>query len=385
MDKKKVVFLINSLGGGGAEKMVSLLIKNLRNQFDIHLVLLNNVIEVDFDQSSVHLKVIDTGRADKTGLLGILKMPLLALRLKRYMRQEGIGHCIAFLNRSNFIAAITRLLGWKGRIILCERIHTSSHYNKKHLTGIVGQWLVRHLYNHCDLLTTNSAGMAADLQINFKIKRPIKVIYNYIDWEATRLKAAEAVTDQTFDKFTFILPGRFHPQKNHALLLAAVQQIAHLPFKVLLVGKGGIEEQLKQEVAARGLQDKIIFMGFKANPWCYMAKSNCLLMTSHFEGFPNVLLESLACCTPIISTDCPTGPRELLGGTFSNQSATDIEQLPYGILIPLNDKDSLAKAMQMVMENPALLEQLKVAGLQRVKEYDITKTVNQFAEIINTL
>lgn len=382
MEKKKIAFFINSMSAGGAEKVVSLVISSLRHEFDIHLVLLHPIMEVGFDQSAAQIKII--GGNDTSGnAMDILKMPLLALRLKRYLQKEGITHCISFLNRPNFISGIARKLGWKGKIILCERVHTSSHYNKKTISGKIGQWLVRNLYNNSDLVITNAAGIAADLQENFKVRRPIKVIYNSIDLQATAIKAAEPVSDVKFDGFTFILSGRFHPQKNHPLLLVAVKQIADLPFRVLLVGKGGNEEDIRQQVAALGLQDKIIFIGFKVNPLAYVAKSQCLLMTSNYEGFPNVLLEALACGTPIISTDCLTGPRELLGDIFKNQAATDIEQLPYGMLVPVNDENSLAKAMRMVMENPTLCSNYKAAGIKRAEDFGADKTVHQFADAIN--
>jgi N-acetylgalactosamine-N,N'-diacetylbacillosaminyl-diphospho-undecaprenol 4-alpha-N-acetylgalactosaminyltransferase len=385
MEKKKIAFFINSMSAGGAEKVVSLVIGSLRNEFDIHLILLNPTIEVDFDQSAVHLKSIDTAKIGSGGIMDIVKMPFLALRLKRYLRQQGIGHCISFLNRPNFITAIARLLGWKGRSILCERVHTSSYYNQKSLAGRVGQWLVRNLYNHCDMLIVNAEGMAVDLREHFGVKRPIRVIYNSIDLATTQQKAAMPVSDQSFDEFTFILPGRFHPQKNHGLLVAAVQQIAHLPFKVLLVGKGETEAAVREAVSAVGLQHKIIFAGFQSNPLRYVSKSHCVLLTSDFEGFPNVLLEALACGRPIISTDCLTGPRELLSGRFQKEPATDIEQLAYGILVPVNDKDALARAMQLVIENPALLSHYAAVSQQRAADFDLAKTVTQFADAIHAV
>lgn len=383
MTKKKIAFFINSMAAGGAEKVVSLLISNLQHEFDIHLILLNRTMEVGFDQTAATIYAFNNNPVNNTGgIIDVVKMPMIARRLKKYLNEQGIVHCISFLSRPNFITALARRMGWQGKVILCERVHTSSYYNSQTLAGKVGQWLVRNLYNHCDLLVVNAEGMAVDLRTTFKVQKPIRVVYNAIDLVASKQRAAVFVSDYAFTEFTFVLPGRFHAQKNHALLLAAVQQIAHLPFKVLLIGQGQLEDSLREKVVAMGLQHKIIFIGFRENPLPYIAKSDCLVMTSDYEGFPNVLLEALACGTPIISTDCRTGPRELLGGTFKEEVATGIEQLPFGILVPVNDKNELAKAMQTVMENPALLAHYKESAQKRINDFDVPNILGQFKAVI---
>ena len=384
--KNKIAFFINSLASAGAEKVVSILLNSFSDEYEVHLILLNNIIEVPVNRVKMPVTIIDTDRpSEGSKVFDILKIPLLASRLKTYLTENKIDICISFLNRSNFIACFAKKTGWKGKLIICERAHTSSVYNNHSIAGKTGRFLVRRLYKNADLIITNAIGQSEDLRETYRLKNKITVIYNPIDLDQHAVKSAEPVTDFTFTKFTFILSGRFHPQKNHSLLLHAVTLIKHLDFEVLLIGRGPGEQMAKNLAAELGIENKIKFLGFKANPIKYAAAADCTIMSSDYEGFPNVLLESLASGTPVISTDCPTGPRELLSGEFKKGYASHAEYLPYGILVPAGNREILAAEMKNMLTDAELLKKYAAVSRSRAADFRRENIIAQFRAALQSL
>ena len=385
MQKKKVAILINALEVAGAEKVVAQIINSFYKEFDIHLILLNHTIEFELPVNDITIKTIDHSNLEKRkSARDIVKIPLLAYRLKKYLVQHDIGICFSALNRSNYINCFLRILGWKGTILISERSHTSSAYNPHTIAGKTGRFLVRKLYPFANVIVPNSAGIQHDLTEHFKLHNPFMVINNPINIARQQKDTAEVVEDFPFDSFTFSHVARIEKGKNHELVLAAVQKIKHRNFKVLLIGQGPREEAIKILAHQMGIQDKIVFLGYRRNVVKYVAKSQCHLLTSDSEGFPNALLEALACGTPVISTDCLTGPRELLAGKFvANLHCNSIEKANYGLLVPVNDAAALAAAMEMLMDDEGLRLQYAGAGIKRARDFDLPVIMTQFAGLLN--
>ena len=168
MEKKRISIFIISLYGGGAERVVSILLNYLKDDFDIHLVLLQPVIEYDIPANQ-QVTVIDKFPSSNH-LLNILKIPFLAFRYYRFLKKNNITTNFSFLNRPNFIAAFLKIFGWKGKVILCERIFTSEYYSTKTLGGRIGRLLVNKLYPIADLIVCNSKYIEADLRKSFKVQ-----------------------------------------------------------------------------------------------------------------------------------------------------------------------------------------------------------------------
>lgn len=382
MHPKKLAILINALEVAGAEKVVALLINHFYREFDIHLILLNNTIQFELP-ANIHIKIIDhSSLKSRNRALDILKIPLLSWRLTRYLEKEGIETCFSALNRSNFINCFQRILGWKGRILISERSHTSSVYPAGTIAGKTGRLLVRWLYRKATLNIPNSEGIAFDLRKNFGLDTDYHVIHNPINIRAQETEMQVPVDDVHFDCFTFCHAGRFEKSKNHLMLLQAIQLIKEHNFRVLIAGAGPTELWVRQKAEEMGLSGKIIFLGYRNNVVKYLSKSDGYLLTSDFEGFPNILLEALVCGTPIISTDCPTGPRELLTGKFDpNAICSDVEQAGYGLLVPVNNAAALSKAMLMMMENESLRNAYASKGKSRAQDYDISRIMEEYTEV----
>ncbi len=205
----------------------------------------------------------------------------------------------------------------------------------------------RRLYGARPLVAV-SQGVAADLQESFGIAaRRITVIGNPFDFAAIRALAAEPCPQRPAEPYILHV-GRFAAQKRHDLLLAAFAQLRsdHRLFLLTPPAAG-----LATLIARHGLEHRVASADFQANPNPWMAAADLLVLCSDHEGLPNVLIEALACGTRVISTDCPSGPREILAGELAQW------------LLPCNDATALARTMQMALAAPKPAAQTVAAAL----------------------
>jgi glycosyltransferase involved in cell wall biosynthesis len=186
-------------------------------------------------------------------------------------------------------------------------------------------------------LVAVSQGVANDLQTEFGIDADrVSVIPNPFDFAAIRALAAEPCPQRPREPYILHV-GRYAAQKRHDLLLGAFAQ-ADLPQQLVLLTPP--DARLTALIAQHGLQRRVVIADFQANPYPWMAGADLLVLCSDHEGLPNVLIEALACGTRVVSTDCPSGPREILGG-----------ELAQG-LVPCNDAAALAAAMRAMLAAP---------------------------------
>lgn len=205
----------------------------------------------------------------------------------------------------------------------------------------------RELYGARPLVAV-SQGVAADLQASFAIDAErIRTIANPFDLAAIRALAAEPCPARPAEPYILHV-GRFAAQKRHDLLLAAFAA-SKLPQRLLLLTPP--DPRLDALIAQHGLQHRVASADFQANPYPWMAGAELLVLCSDHEGLPNVLIEALACGTRVVSTDCPSGPREILGGELARW------------LVPCNDADALAAAMVAALAAPKPAPEVVAAAL----------------------
>lgn len=388
LQKKKILFFINSLHFGGAERVVSQLIGHLNNDFEIHLALYHRIIEYTIPDDIQVLDLKENPAAGNTSIF--LRLPVIAHKLNRYCKKESIQQVVTFLNRPCYISAFMRsLYGYKGNLIMCERSYQSNILNMigggSSFYKIISKKLIRFSYKRANLVLTNSFVSKNDLEVNFRITTPIKVIYNPVDIAAIEEKANERLHENLEkNTFYFISVGNFRVEKRFDMLIKAMAIIKKLPVKLILVGGGGMEAELKQLASKLQIADRVIFTGFEKNPFKYIKSANCFVLSSYTEGFPNVLLEALACKTPIIATDCKSGPRELLApDTDPGKEIKDtlFEIARFGLLTIVNDAESLAAAMKKMYADKSLQDHYRSIAFARAKEFDVDIIKELFKEV----
>ena len=182
-------------------------------------------------------------------------------------------------------------------------------------------------------------------------------------------------------KFTFITIGRLDNGKNHKLIIDAIKDI---DADLWIIGDGDLKGNLQNYIKELELSDKVQLLGKKENPFSFLSKADCFVFASNHEGFPNVLIEALACELPIISTDCQSGPREILApNTNMNfQLKNNIELTPYGILTPIKNVEKLRKSMNLMIDDKKLRNNYKEWSIQRANDFRVEKIIKEYEEII---
>ncbi len=389
--KQKVAILVNSLLAGGAERFVSLVLASLADDFETHLLLLENIIEYDLPPGQ---RVVDlnTNGVRSADVANLLRMPFVALSIKKYCNDNEIPLLISFSNRPNLASCLAKKLGLNAKLFISERTYTSALYNKKSLRGKFGRFITSTLYPMADAILPNSKGSRISLEQDFNIKSTYIEVKNAIVLDDIRRKMTAPVDDVQFDKFTFVCVGGFRLVKNHRLLVEAFAGLENKNTQLLLIGTGykqhGEGEKVLQDirdmVKSLSLEDRVIFLGQQDNPFKYLSRSDCFVLSSEFEGFPNVLIEALACGLPVISTDCPTGPREILAPLSDNlkDGLLSYEIGEYGMLVPTKNASALTSAMEEMIRNEDLRADYEAKGDKRAAEFDSKVVMREFNQIV---
>lgn len=358
--------------GGGAERIVSYLLNEGCEKYEMHLILLEKEIAYDIPPES-KLKIYKLEGAANSGFSTILQMKQLSRKLQAYLEENKIETLLSLLNRCNLLACRAKKNGWKGKLIISERADTIAHYTRRRF-GRYMLKLVKKYYPYADEVTVISKGIAKSLA-SLGISRS-RVIYNPIYSEAGPLVETER-------PFTFINVARLEPQKNQMLLLKAFSKLKNKSARLIVLGIGPLAEPLKKMTSELGIEDRVSFEGFQKDVNWWLARSDCFVFSSDYEGLGNVIIEALNAGLPVISTDCPSGPREILfpeseAGVYSTEN---IVYGTYGILTPVGDAEKLAEAMDAMIADKALQDKYKHVARSRSREFDLQSTTQKYFEL----
>jgi glycosyltransferase involved in cell wall biosynthesis/GT2 family glycosyltransferase len=246
----------------------------------------------------------------------------------------------------------------------------------------VAEWrLLSAACNDAHAVTFPSLGCCRDLEDHFMVPRAvIHKIWNPVDCARVRRLSMQRIDaieqwQSSANCFRMVHVGRLDPQKNHELALAVCVELCkrQRKFSLSIVGGGQGRKAIEQRVEALGLTGFVLLVGEQENPFAWMAAADALLLTSRFEAFALVLVEAMACGTPVISVDCPTGPAEVLGNG------------EFGLLAPNDDPVALANAVERLMDDSSLAQRLSESGYERAQEFDVKKIVPQWEALVDAL
>ena len=359
---KRLAIFLPALYGGGAERTMLKVAGGMAERgYPVDLVLARTQGPF-LDQVPDSVNLIDL-RA-RRDILSIL--PLV-----QYLRKERPVVLLTGLHTNIIALWARRLARVPTRVVISERNTLSERV--KHLSTDLRVWimpqLVKWFYPWADSIVAVSQGVADDLrQLMKSSDTRIQVIYNPVITPDLR---AQVQTDldhpwfQDGESPVVLAIGRLTEQKNYPLLIAAFARVlkthqAHL----LILGEGEDRPALNNLIRVLGLEDKISMPGFVKNPYPYMVRSSVFVLSSRWEGLPGVLIEALYCGVPIISTDCPSGPREILA---------DGE---YGRLVPVGDVTALSDAICDALEN-----KVPPPSPKSWQFYNLDKVLDQYIEV----
>lgn len=351
----KIGLIITNLAGGGAEKvMITLADKLLQRGHEVLLILLENYIEHQIPQG------VTTFALTEKAPRGWLGKRLLARYLNKHLKQP-LDLIISALPFANEVAILANLPNHWCRIDNALSVEIDQLINHNHL---IKAWRrrrrYRRLYNQRPLIALTD-DMVVDLRQQIGINSRIEKIPNPFDLAAIR-QAAQAVIDNLPQRRYVIHVGRFNQQKRHDLLLAAWKNLATDHVLVLLTAPNAA---LQKMIDDYGQTERVIIAGFQTNPYPWIANAALLVLCSDHEGLPGVIIEALAVGTPVISTDCLSGPREILNNA------------PAGCLVPTGDVVALTQALRTALINPPDITQI---NLNRFASENV---INLYEHLIN--
>ena len=372
--KKNLAILINSFGSGGAERVVSILLRELK-EFNITLVLLERDIFYDIPKD-VEVIYLSNSNINRSGVKKLLMLPIFAFKYKKILKDKNIKISLSFLTRSNYVNTIAKLFGSKAKTIISERSYFSFVYGDKNLNSFINKKLVS-LYRFANFATANSKGSALDLAKNYKVKN-VKVIYNPIDIEKINALKSKKI-DLLKKRFTLITIGRLVKEKNHSLIIDAIKDI---DVDLWIIGDGELKYELEEKIKSLSIEDRVFLLGREENPYKFLDKVDAFVFASNYEGFPNVLIEALACKLPVISTDCLSGPREILAPNTEYKNLEDIEVAEYGVLTPVGNLNSLKKAINLIKMSANLRDEYISKSYKRLEPLTIKNITKEWNKLL---
>lgn len=338
LHRKRILFAINSLAGGGAERVLVTLLggsEPWRARYDIHLALLD-----DEPRAYDLPEWVEVHQLDARYKL----LPSLT-QLRALTRRLAPDATLSFLTRAN-IANAWAMAGRGRPWLISERVNTSAHLG----SARAAKAMVRLVYPRAAHVIAVSEGVVDDLAAHFGVARTrMSAIANPVDHQRIAELAAEPPAFVPAGPY-IVAAGRLMPNKNFPLLLRAYAQAAPHE-RLVILGEGPERSALAALAASLGIADRVDMPGFVANPFAVVARARVYAMPSNAEGFPNGLVEAMACGVPVVATNCASGPSEILAGQPRGAIAGGID-VDSGALVPTNDAPAFAAALGRVLAEP---------------------------------
>ncbi|PWH82398.1 glycosyltransferase [Algibacter marinivivus] len=374
--------LIYSLSGGGAERVVSHLLAYCNDKnISVHLILMSPSIKYEIPKN-IKIHYIEKSNPKESGIIKTLKIPFLAYKYSKLIKKLEITHSLSFLTRPSFINVISsKITSYKFKVITNERAFPSLQYGYKDFQSYFNKKMIKLLYKQSDIVISNSYGNATDLIDNFKVPSDkMKVIHNPIDLE--KISKIDPQNNY-FDKqrFNIITLGRLDIGKNHTMLIDAISKLNNPKLLLYIFGVGNMKATLEAQIKALKLEDQVILAGFDPNPYKYLKKADLFIFGSNHEGFPNVLLEAMSCGLPILTTNCKSGPSEIM--KLEDELSNDIMKTDYGILVPIKNVDLMARGINYFISNKDFLNSTKINVLKRAEDFRKNKILKKYIDTIS--
>ena len=358
----KVALFLPSLRGGGAERVMVNLARGFSEKgLDVDLVLAK--AEGPYlSQVPPEVRVIDLHSSRV-----LASLPGLV----RYLRREQPGALLSTLNHANIVALwAKRLAGVQTRVVVREaNTESVSSVHSQSLRGRIMPFLTRCFYPWADAVIAVSQGVAEDLAKTTRLPiERIRVIYNPVVTPELLEKAKEPINHPWFavgEPPVVLSVGRLTRQKDYPTLIRAFVLVhKEQPVRLIILGEGEERPKLEALIQGLGLDGEVSLLGFVDNPYTYMAKAAVFVLSSTWEGLPNALIEAMAVGTPVVSTDCESGPREIL------------ENGKWGKLVPVGNVEALAVA---ILES---LEDNSQRSVERVAFFRLDEVIKQYAKVM---
>ena len=380
--RARVLLLLPSLAGGGMERQALHIVRHVdRDTFDLRVGVIA-AMGAFIDQ--VEARWIfhpGGGRWDKRAnnrkwlspsrMLDATAAPSRVYRMLQTFRPDVVvsfEKMMAFCAIPALAAYGRRNTAW----IVREGNNVGAVIDEEVGSGIASgllRWATGCTYRQADIVVTISDGLAGGLEHDVGIDRErIRRVHNAVDLDLVLRRATEPCPIAT-ERF-LLAAGRLVRQKGFDVLIRAFAgTVARGNTKLVILGEGPERPMLESLVRQLGLSGHVILAGFADNPWSYMARATAFVLPSRWEGFGNVVVEAMACGTPVIVTSCDYGPREIVRDGES------------GLVVGTDDVAALTHAIEMLLLDEDLRTRLAEAGAARARDFDVRRVVRSYEDV----
>ncbi len=365
----KLLIVLPHLRGGGAQRVAVNIINNLDNHFSINLFLINDDGSmIDYIERDIQ---IITSKAKKT--------KNTIFELKNIIDQNNYDAVFTMKDYLGVAVSIAVSLAKSKPPIIYREVTHKSASEVHEITSLIKRkiwyYAEKYVYQKASIIIVPSNSMKDDLMIKYSIpQEKIIVINNPVDIDLIQ-KLANIAVDHPWFKSTIPIAigmGRLIAGKGFQVLIKAVSLVAekNIPLRLVIIGDGEEKSKLQKLVEELAMQDKVAFLGSQANPYKYISKADIFVLSSLYEGFPNALIEAMTCGTPVISTDCKSGPSEI------------IDHYENGILVPVGDARPMAEEIDYLLSDPNLASALALKAKQTViNKFAVKQLVAEYEKV----
>jgi glycosyltransferase involved in cell wall biosynthesis len=367
-NNKNILFVIPDLTGGGAERVIVNIINNLdQKKYAITLALFNIEGEL-LKELNPKIKIVNLHKKSKLSFFKLL------LNLRKLIKSINNVTVVSLLHYTNILSVLSCLyLKPRPRVIICEHSNHRKYLKNskmKHLRRL----LMRYTYKKADKIVAISNEMRDNLILDFNLLATnVLTIYNPIPINEIKKLAVDKQILKSMkisNKTTIIAVGRLTNVKRFDRLIRSFAYVRkYLNVRLLILGQGELLNELKYLSKKLNIEQDVLFLGFQKNPFAWLSMADLFVLSSDYEGFPMVILESMTCGTPVISTDCPTGPREII---------TNGEN---GILVPIDNEKELADSILMLLKDKKLRKKFSKNGELRANDFKVEKILPQYESL----
>lgn len=389
---KKIAFLTSSLATGGAQENIINLSKYFvkkNYQVDIISLLAINDYEIKNSKFLHFMSLIDYRSSNS--VFNIIFIPfIISIKLLRLLGRKKYDLLIGSHEYYPFYLAtfFAKIFRTKNILLVGHNIQEDLRHK-----NIVFSWLHKSLIKLSFMCTDKIICVSKSLAAAIKKDSPlfhtkIEIIYNGIDGERIKILSRQKASLKNWKKKHIIATlGRFVERKGFDRLINVFNYLkkGYPELKLLIIGKGQREESLRKQVRNFSLENDVIFLKFtkKGNPYKYLSICSLFVFSSLYEGFGNVIIEAMVCGIPVISTNAPYGPSEILDDSLYNKQLKRIVFGKYGILVP--KEELLGKGIIKMLMDTRNLEHYKKMGLQRAEYFNVKKMCQLYEKVIQDL
>jgi glycosyltransferase involved in cell wall biosynthesis len=356
---KNIVLIIDSLVGGGAERInLRLAEMFIEKNYNVTIIIIKNCIQYNVRKD---IKILSLDYK-KYGLPKTLRDFFYAQKLNKYLNSiPNKELIIGSLSLSNKLMHII-----ENKHTFYYALHSittvAKFGNKNVLTKYFKKKELINIYNNKNIICV-SEGVKEDILMLPIKPKSIQVMYNPFDFNEIINKSNEKI-DFDFPDEYIVHVGRFAKVKRHDILINAFSQIENKTIKLILVGQGEEENNIKQLISSLNLKERIIFSGFQKNPFPIIKNAKALILSSEREGLPTVLIESLILNTPIVSTNCPSGPYEIMKDNLKKY------------LSEINNSSDLRNKINLILQDEVNIDR------NILKRFEMNEIMKKYINII---